>query len=331
MGAKKEKERKKANQGQKQKKEDKVIKISFNKFLAIVIVLALVLIISIFLGVLLIKKMDNIENKVGEGGIEKNDVIETPKSNKNAKISSKNIGDAVNYTVTVNDVELDEWRVFYSEGDFVYIIYDGYLPNSTNIASNAGLTQDKDDHKEFGVYSGKSRNDFLNKLNAVKEDDLWDRLVSPELRRNGAIAKGGIDVETWVKSWNSKGYTELITNTIEFSDGTVGYEVKKASNPDASSGILNISSDRKGYGDTLYFPTLNTKEEDADDYYGYWLASASSLGNNYLVVITDDGEIGNNMHGYNDAKGVGIRPVITVPIEVLEKSTNEDKSWDIVN
>lgn len=328
-------EQKKTNKQSNVKKQEKieeqnkVIKISFNKFLAILISFVLVLILAIILGVVLIRKLDGIENKVEEKGIEKDTMIETTKPNTNAKISNENIGDTVNYKVNVNDIELDKWSLFYSEGNTAYIIYDELLPNSTNIASNAGLTQDKDKHKEFGVFSGKSRNDLLNKLSDVKEENLWDRLVSPELRRKGATASGGIDVETWVKSWNSKGYTKLITNTIDFSDGTVGYEVKKASNTDAGSGILNISSDRKGYGNKLYFPTINSKEEE-EDYYGYWIASASSLGNNYLVIITEDGEIGNNIHGYNDAKGVGIRPVITLPIEILEKSTNTDKSWDIV-
>ena len=40
------------------------------------------------------------------------------------------IGDTVNYSTTLNGVTLDNWKVFYVDGDYTYIILNGYLPNS---------------------------------------------------------------------------------------------------------------------------------------------------------------------------------------------------------
>ena len=294
--------------------EKKVIKISFNMFIAIIITLIIIVATLIGFGIFFIKKVNNVENKITSDN----------------KFSYKNIGDKINYSVTVNDIKLDNWRLFYYNNDEVYVIYEGYLPNSTNIASKVGLTQGEDVYSEYGVYSDISKKDFLNKLNAVRKKDLWDDLLTPELKKAGATAKGGIDIETWVKSWNAKGYVELAIDKTEFSDGTEGYSVLKKDNINNSTqGMLNISSDTDGYGDSLYFPLINDEKNVENPYYGYWIASPSSMADGYLMIATDEGSLGDNLHGYSNAKGVGIRPIINIPSKILQKSEVRENTWDI--
>ena len=60
--------------------------------------------------------------------------------------------------------------------------------------------------------------------------------------------------------------------------------------------------------------------------YGYWIASPSGMGLGYLMIATDDGKLGDNMHGFHDSEGVGLRPVIIVPTSILEKSGDE---WNL--
>ncbi len=292
--------------------EKKGIKISF------IITLTIIVITLIGFGIFFIKKVNNAENTITGELAEDN------------KLSNKNIGDKINYSVTVNGIKLNNWRLFYYNDDEVYVIYEGYLPNSTNIASKVGLTQGEDVYSKYGVYSDINKNYFLNKLNAVREKDLWNDLLTPELKKAGATAKGGIDIETWVKSWNAKGYVELAINKMEFSDGTAGYSVLKEDNTNTSiSGMLNISSDADGYGDSLYFPVVHDEKNVENPYYGYWIASPSSIADGYLMIATDDGNLGDNLHGYSNAQGVGIRPIINIPSKILQKSKLKEHTWDI--
>lgn len=248
---------------------------------------------------------------------------------------NKNIGDKVDYSITVNNVNLDKWRVFYSDGNKMYVIYEEYLPNSTQVALGAGLTQGKDMYSKYGVYSDISKSDFFNKLNDVRNKGLWNRLLTPQLVSIGATAKGAVDIETWVKSWNLKGYSELTVDTIDFSDGTKGYKVLESelsTSTNNDSSMLNLSSDTEGYSDSLYFPNINDDPDVTNignPYYGYWIASPSAIGDGYMMIATDEGELGNNLHGYYNSEGVGIRPIICIPLKNLKKSETNDKTWEI--
>ena len=70
----------------------------------------------------------------------------------------------------------------------MYVIYEEYLPNSTQVAIEAGLTQGKDVYSKYGVYSDISKNDFFNKLNDVRNKKLWNSLLTPQLVSIGATA-----------------------------------------------------------------------------------------------------------------------------------------------
>ena len=227
------------------------------------------------------------------------------------------IGDIVDYEVTINDYQLDSWRIFYSDDNYKYVVYDGVLPNTLNIAAKLGLETDG----AYSVFSKVSKNDLLNKLKNNKKEEALDYLLTKDLQEIGAQVKGGIDIEMWLNSWNAKGYTPLDYTTMTFSDGSIGYNIGKKGS--TSINMLDISSE-EGFDDSLYFPKVDKNQ--SNDYYGYWLASPSSLGIGYLITITDDGSIANNFHGFYSDKGIGIRPVIVIPKENIEKQGDE---WEI--
>ena len=43
-------------------------------------------------------------------------------------ITSENYGDEYDYSVTVNGVTIDDWKIFYHDDDGIYIITSSYLP-----------------------------------------------------------------------------------------------------------------------------------------------------------------------------------------------------------
>lgn len=313
---------------EKQKKE---IKINLKVFVLILAYLIILTIAVIILLSMMFKRISDIQKYETAQRVKYEESVSEKQTEKeDEEFSYQNIGRIVNYSITVNNTVLNKWKIFYpdNENRLVYIIYDGLLPNSTNLAKNAGLSQDENQYSDYGVYSKISRTDLLNKLNGVRNYDAWNELLTPELYSCGAIAKGGIDIETWVKSWNASGYTELKLDTVDFSDGTKGYVVGTESFKPTD--MLSISSDIEGYNDKLYFPKINdNNQEQGNPYYGYWIASPSGMGNGYLMMASDEGKLGDNLHGFSDAKGVGIRPVIGIPFEYLQKSKDKVNTWDI--
>ena len=77
--------------------------------------------------------MENIVNEINSNmpGDNEEDTSE-PKQALKDKITATNYGDKVNYSVTVNGVTLNNWKIFYNDGTNVIMVYNDYLPN-TNV------------------------------------------------------------------------------------------------------------------------------------------------------------------------------------------------------
>lgn len=233
------------------------------------------------------------------------------------EVSANNYGDPVNYSVTVNGVTLNNWKIFYNDGDTITMIYGDYLPNSTNLATNAGLTQGTNfDYKAYAVFSTVSRDDLINKLN---DSSKWSSLINDNLKGK-AVAKGATDMKTWVASWNSKGYTRLYTNLI-----STGYQI--GTNPTSLNVSQTVKSDTAGYGDTLYFPYQKQFDHHCN---GYWLASPSSNGTREVITVLWRGLIRGHPYNYSNSGGSPaccIRPIICLSSDVnLQK---ENGVWQI--
>ena len=213
------------------------------------------------------------------------------------------IGETVNYTTSLNGVTLDNWKIFYTDQNYVYLILDDYLPNSAvninNISKNGS----------YGIYSDSRE----NLINAMITKSNWSNLLKGTLNGKSIdyrsstdtniIAWGSPTINLFVESWNVMYPSDklyLAQTTSAMSDGYKGYYIGDSNNPTSTS--INMSG-TTGYSNTLYYPnTINC--------YGYWLASPSAH-NSYVAEVYRDGSICD--YGYH-GNVHAFRPVICLPV-----------------
>jgi len=217
------------------------------------------------------------------------------------------IGTQINYVTSLNGVTLDNWKVFYTEDDYTYLIYGDYLPVSAiDTNSFIGISTS-------GTYVVTSSVDRETLLSAMTTKTNWSNLLNGTL--NGTIninetttdnvwAMGSPTIQLWMDSWNSnEGYSKLYTkySSSVFGRPFDGWFV--GTNPEPTSQGVNLKNEA-GYNNTLYFPSQSVK----NDCYGYMLASPSSDPETKSIIdIQSIGEIGLN---HNSAAYYSLRPII---------------------
>ena len=263
-------------------------------------------------------------------------------SNKKIKnMTSENYGDKYNYSVTVNNVTIDDWKVFYKDDDGIYIITSEYLPietfgnkddeNSLRSKANLKIVGDK-----YGMYFStdnlkyqEPNQDIMNKyfkllkldstdgsnkmISEMLHSENWDDLVNKDM--GAAYAIGGVPIEMFVASWNEKYPNEKLYLSVEEK----GYRIGTSENPTTYEVELNSM---KGYDDKLYFPTKDIIEEGTHgsiDYKvtGYHLASPSWCQNSPYgkcstteILYESSGKIKGTLYG---TYGSALRPIVFIP------------------
>lgn len=226
------------------------------------------------------------------------------------EIANLGIGDTVNYSTTLNGQTLSNWKVFYVEGDYTYIIYGDYLPNaavSNNIKSTYGLIA----AETYQVY-GESQ----HIVNASATKSNWDDLLTGtidghtvnESRSENVWAMGSPTAELWVNSWNAS----YPSDTLYTRYAEVGNVIGETEDTTSTDVWLN---EKTGYGNTLYFP--HPSEEGIEYCYGYWLATISNL-SDYDGMCVDDTQGMVGMY-YDYSFSGAFRPVIRLPSSVLNQ------------
>lgn len=225
----------------------------------------------------------------------------------------KGIGDTVNYTTKLNDVTLDNWKVFYKEGNYVYLILADYLPNSA--VNISGIQKSGD----YVVYSTTDRKHLIN---AMTTKNNWKSLLkgsingksfdytSTSTTDTNIYANGSPTLDLYVKSWNEK-YPDNKLYTAKntgMSDSLDGYYVGTSANPKIS--IENMSS-TPGYSDTLYYPHTSPWNST----YGYLLASPSADSTLDVMNVYCNGNVSSNTYDYTNR---AFRPIVCLPSSVLE-------------
>lgn len=243
----------------------------------------------------------------------------TSETNTN-NITAENYGDKVNYSITTNGIELNDWRLFLVENDTAYIIYGDMLKDKNALPTlSAGyVTQEKN-----GKISPLQERGYM--LRELANTERWSYLLTEDLKDKGATAVGGLSLQQFVSSYNQK-YTidRFVIETGEQNeDGYTGYDVKIGyANGDTITG--NLMHSKEGYEDallgrnaeqkagTLYFP-------DADSAFStYWLITPGTKKGSILMISQGDVSHG----GYNY-----VRPVISISTNHLNH--NSDGSWNI--
>ena len=228
------------------------------------------------------------------------------------------IGDEVNYTTTLNEVTLDNWKVFYADGNYVYLILDDYLPNSA-VSNTVKTTYNL--ANGYGNYCITSTTNKKDLIDAMTTSSNWDSLLTGTLNGKSIDYRSSTDtnVRAWgsptldlyVNSWNAKYPSNkmYIAKKTDMNDSVGwGYYVGSSENP---KGIIMNVSNTSGYSDPLYYPHKTTYESCG----GYWLASPSAFSNTGVMLIYCGGIV--NAYDYNNS-GLSIRPVVCLPASTLQ-------------
>ena len=195
------------------------------------------------------------------------------------QVTANNYGDKVNYSVTVNNVELKDWKIFYKTGNQVMMIMSDYLPNTTNLAQKAGLTQGTQGFfKDYGVRCTTSKDGFMQILNNSVN---WQELVTEELGRKNVIAKGAASVQDWINSWNEKGFVPNLEMPGKYPND-ISYRT-----------YSSLNTNNTGY--ELYIPRSKTGQP----FYAYLLSSSSEYGT-IAVTSEESGELAGSSSKYGE-------------------------------
>lgn len=195
------------------------------------------------------------------------------------QVTANNYGDKVNYSVTVNNVELKDWKIFYKTGNQVMMIMSDYLPNTTNLAQKAGLIQGtRDFFKDYGVRCTTSKDGFMQILNNSVN---WQELVTEELGRKNVIAKGAASVQDWINSWNEKGFVPNLEMPGKYPND-ISYRT-----------YSSLNTNNTGY--ELYIPRSKTGQP----FYAYLLSSSSEYGT-IAVTSEESGELAGSSSKYGE-------------------------------
>ena len=238
---------------------------------------------------------------------------------KNRKVAL-GIGDTVNYTTTMNGVTLNNWKVFYIDGDYTTLILADYLPNAAiDTTSTAFSNLTKSTYAtRHGIYAKDNR---IQLLDAMTTKSNWTSLLTGTINGTPINYAGTTDTNIWamgsptldlfVNSWNTKYPADTIytaTTSSAMSDGLNGYFVGTAENP--TTYFLNYSS-KEGYNNTLYYP----HQERVDSCLGYWLASPSAYDVYNVLSVHYVGYV--NICDYNYI-ALAFRPVVSLPSNILQ-------------
>lgn len=229
-------------------------------------------------------------------------------------VVESSIGKKVNFSTTLNGVELNDWSVFYVDGDYTYIILDDYLPNTAVPAFDGKRT-----YSAYGVYASSNRKQLIDGLSTKT---LWQDLInngkingtnlSQDVKSDANVwAMGSPTLEMFVDSWNTmypedKLYTAKRTGMSD-SIGW-GFYIGLTENPTST---YIYESGKQGYNNPLYFPHKSAYSNCN----GFWLASPSAFNTYSVMYVYYSGSV--NIYNYN-YYFYSARPLVCLPSNILE-------------
>lgn len=199
----------------------------------------------------------------------------------------------------------DDWRIIYNDqtDKKVYAILADYLPNSTGIATSAGL--EVIEGKEYNATNTTSR----AKLVECFDSTIWkERLLANSFQSNSKITvKGAMKKDKIFASYNEK--HDVILDTDPYT-----WQYLYLDPDDTSKGI-----------DTLYMPHPGASSYNGCE--GYWLYSIRAAQGMWSVFY--DGGVKNN--AYNKTN-LGVLPVVILESDINVNAEKIDNKvlWSII-
>ncbi len=246
-----------------------------------------------------------------------------------------NYGDTLKVTdADGNQVDLEvEWKVFYAEGNDIYLIASDYVPvsklesqkTSLGFADNGNYNiywNTSSDFKVTSIDTAIASRFMLNQeatftksnsnykmtaclLDASKWETFRDTRWADE---NNVI--GGPTLEMYTASWNKK----YANNKLYTNANSTGYYVGTSETP--ATYYADMSS-TPGYQDELYYP----HRAEYNSCHGYWLASPSTLYSSNEMDVNYNGSVGTD--GYN-GNYYGVRPLVHLKSGIKLKPQGKD-------
>ena len=254
-------------------------------------------------------------------------------------ITASNYGDFVEYSAG----GVSNWKLFYAEGDTVYIIASDYLAN-INLPTGLNMSIYNDSYPYSAYWSSISNftaskaSDTITTAIASKYNLGWfNDATKDSINANaratadllnttawtvkfgdlskGIEAIGAPTLEMWVASWNAKGEKEGTDKYVKLytPSNTTGYYIGNQENSTTTYYELGTNTD--GYKNELYFPHRSSDS----NCYGYWLASPSADYSDGVMYVNCGGSVRGNLYDY---ESFAVRPLVSIPSELLVKTAN---------
>ena len=258
-----------------------------------------------------------------------------------------NYGDSLKVTdVEGNQVDLDvEWKVFYAEGNDIYLIASDYVPVSKLVSQKTSLGfVDNGSYNIYWYYNNgnpdfkvtnidtiianrfmlnqeatftKNNNNY--KMTACLLDaSKWETFRDTRWADANNVI-GSPTLEMWIASWNKKYTTE--TNTADKlycnKASSTGYYIGTTNEATSTYIGSDVMSVKVGYQDKLYYPHTSLY----NNCYGYWLASPSADGSGGEMGVRYNGSVGGSGC---DSDNYGVRPLVHLKASMKLKPQGKD-------
>ena len=319
------------------KKERGIALIVLVILIVAIIALAILAVVKIKDGYESKNKINNVETDIQKNVIEQNNMIKneaeaTGLTLGNLIKDANDYGKTVNYSVTVNGIVVDDWKVFYKTDEYVYLItterlVGGAIPlnipganvngqyisfsselNTTGVIQNPELWLAKEASNYSKDSNGRCASYFL-------DEQYWSEFKNSKYGNNLVGAIGTPTAEMFAVSWNEKRKTtgDEVTYSKElglfYKEEWGGYTIAY----DAGYGAIGYSAVgiNLEVTDSLY--SANIDEEET----GYWLASP--FANSWLMNLEKGKELSDFGGDPILLNGYGIRPVVCFKAEIPAK------------
>ena len=240
----------------------------------------------------------------------------------------------------------DDWKIFYSDGEHIFLITGDYVDLSvanegtTKLDSNTGMVKVGTKYRvnwdsaptSLQIVEDIVKTRFMATGYTLNNSNANSRYVSTLLnasnwesyKDNNGMAEyaiGGSTIEMWMDSWYKRYPSDRLycNNTNKY-----GYCVGTSSNPTSTSIDSSVMSTKEGYNNKLYYPY---QKKILDGCYEYWIASPSADRSDALIIVDTYGEVEHN--GYLYLQGsyytqMGLRPVVSLNSGIKVNATDAE-------
>ena len=237
----------------------------------------------------------------------------------------------------------NDWRIFYSDGEHIFLITGDYVDLSvanegtTKLNSNTGMTKIGEKYRvNWGLepFSRQSVDDIIKTRfkatgytlqSGIDNFKCVSRLLNASNWRNykdnGNMAEyaiGGSTIEMWMDSWNNL-YKDIDGELYCNNTNENGYYVGTSSNPTSTTISYKVMSAKDGYNNSLYYPHHKKVSDGKSECTLYWLASPAAYNSASLLEIACNGDIDT----YNPDE-VGVCPVVSLNSGIKVNATDAE-------